>query len=259
MSNVAMLLADDLDSCHEAANRVRQEATNYGMTDMRTRLHKLRGTMAAFIKDSEGYSKDLRGVLQLKGAGVPDESAFLDTISRVDGLLFSYDTSDDSSLENQSDSESDSESGSVTMRLRTVEVKPGPRQGIEIRGVSPAMQTLEGCNTQVTGVGIMPEARIFMDEEEIKDVYFHEEAGTQVLTFKSPAVDTPGKRSFSVVNPDGTKDANGQIVFYDARHQDEAPSPAPPATLTPARAERRSAGTPLSSESKTRGSSSRLR
>lgn len=256
VSNVAMLLADDLDSCHDAANRVRQEATNYGMTDMRSRLQKLRGTMAAFIKDSEGFSKDLRGVLQLKGS-IPDESAYLDSISRLDGIMFSYDTSDDSSLENQSDSESDNESTAVTMRLRTVEVKPGPRQGIEIRGVSPAMQTLEGCNTQVTGVGIMPEARIFMDEEEIKDVYFHEEAGTQVLTFKSPAVDTPGKRSFSVVNPDGTKDDNGQIVFYDARHQDEAPSPAP-APVTPARVERRSAGTPLSSE-KPRASAPRPR
>jgi hypothetical protein len=285
VSNISMLLHEDLELCHQAAYRVRQQATQYALT-MRQRIEQLKGNLQHFVEDADGFSRDLRTMLHLKGAAQADE--LLDAEMPRYSLESAYhiqfnslsDADDDSArvtyledeeelpalppIQQQSGGSlkslpkitsqpqpvmvakpqpskpvSQSKTASVpkevakpipapapnfnssskadTKRVSAGSVVPPsePKKGPQILRICPGGQPLQGKPTRVEGIGFDEKITVKVGNVTIDGAYVQNDGDIQVITFRTPRVNTPGQRPLLVTNPDGSS-ADGIIVYFES-------------------------------------------
>jgi hypothetical protein len=96
-----------LDKGHQAANRVREQATSYALT-LRSRMETLQDDMLSFAEGTEHFSRELRGILHIQNSEAMDELMEAEQIPNnlidsIHGISFS------TPAISHSDSESESE------------------------------------------------------------------------------------------------------------------------------------------------------
>jgi len=243
VSSISMLLNDDLEKCHEAAYRVRQQATSYTLT-MQQRMESLRGNLNSFINETEDFSKDVRNVLQLKGAEQADllldaEIPHTNLLDTCFGIQFSSgsDTEDESTIteivaEKPKRTESKSKSGKIKklfksergQSLDNIQLEAEPEEpkrekpveipAMRITEIRPGLHPLSGISTHISGVGFSDYLVLKVGNQTIEGRYVQDDGPRKVISFASPPSDTEGSKKIQIINPNGEK-ATASITYYD--------------------------------------------
>ena len=255
VSHVSMLLSDDLESCHVAAYRVRQQATTYSLT-MKNRLDRLKGNLENFIDEAAAFSRSLRSVLKLPGAAQADEllDAELPKISMENCLSIQFNSLSDmeeiteltgSGIRPRSEIKEPymqrQESAEAIRKL--VEVKPPdntpppesslrsipvlskikaktPKSKIVIVSISPGVQPLSGDQTKIYGNGFHEDIKVRVGNKQVDNFYLQKDGDRQLIVLRSPTFSSPGEVQVVLTNPDSGY-AIGSLVYANFDDDDE--------------------------------------
>eukprot|EP00339_Tiarina_fusa_P009577 CAMPEP_0116996668 /NCGR_PEP_ID=MMETSP0472-20121206/395_1 /TAXON_ID=693140 ORGANISM="Tiarina fusus, Strain LIS" /NCGR_SAMPLE_ID=MMETSP0472 /ASSEMBLY_ACC=CAM_ASM_000603 /LENGTH=455 /DNA_ID=CAMNT_0004695361 /DNA_START=757 /DNA_END=2122 /DNA_ORIENTATION=+ len=250
VSSISMLLNDDLEKCHEAAYRVRQQATSYTLT-MRQRMETLKGNLNSFITDTDDFSKEVRNVLQLKGAAQADllldaEIPHTNLLDSCFGIQFNSasDTEEEQILELTApppeklvrvDSKRSKMKklfkGEKPEKAEKLEkhasfsdiselVEEGKRErsaeipAMRITEIRPGLHPLSGIATHISGVGFSDYLVLKVGNKVIEGRYVQDDGPRKVISFASPPSTTEGSKKITIQNPDG-ETATASITYYD--------------------------------------------
>lgn len=240
VSSISMLLNEDLEKCHEAAYRVRQQATQYSLT-MQQRLEQLRGNLNSFITDTDNFSKEIRSVLQLKGAEQADllldaeipQSSILDSFGIQYSNYIDYETDDDSNIvELPTDKEPSSKRAAVKKIFKgepsesrnpppEPEIPPQKKEkrkreipAMRITEIRPGLHPLSGISTQISGCGFSDYLVLKVGNTVIEGHYVQDDGPRKIISFASPPSDKEGTKKIRIINPDG-ETAIASITYYD--------------------------------------------
>ena len=216
VSHIAMLLNADLEHCHTAANKVRQQATTYALT-MNKRVDNMKKALETFLQDSTSFSTELRSVLQLP-SGQEDNllEAQLPKLCFMDSLLsIEWTASDVEEFDNPPNQNAISSSSNirnshenikdeVKMALLEVSKKGGNKKSITILNISPPTIPLPGVIVRISGNGFVENMQIRVVNNIVSGVKLSFEGSHQVITFRAPAFSAAGEKKLVITNPNGS-------------------------------------------------------